>query len=157
MHRSLCYNSAEPLDLRCLFWFSPFMHHMRPWQHRGIRRFWNWDPQRLFGADSKYPVDKIATSCLFWSCFLSPLVPGFHRQVPFRTAGDALLGRRNLENSKTNISLIFVSSGKQAYAHQRWSNLNPKPILQTELWPQEALDSQVRTKKSSRFIQLGTF
>lgn len=49
----------------------------------------------LFRADSKYPVDKIATSCPSWSFFFLPQVAGFHRQVPFRTAGDALLGRRN--------------------------------------------------------------
>ena len=51
-------------------------------------------------------------------------------------------------DAETNLSLTFISSGKQAYAHQTWGNLDPKPILQTELWSQEALDSQVWTKKS---------
>lgn len=97
MHRSLCYNSAEPLDLRYLFWSSPFVLNSNfTWKPNSqILKLRSPEPfSGRFQVSSWQNCNKLPILIMF---FFLPQVDGFHRQVPFRTAGDALLGRRNLE------------------------------------------------------------
>lgn len=54
-------------------------------------------PRAFFGQIPSILLTKLQQVAHLDHVFFLPQVAGFHRQVPFRTAGDALLGRRNLE------------------------------------------------------------